>query len=97
MEKAFDYAAHSGKLVYISLVKGDIRFSDPDFHKKELTLFASRGATRSDFEQVVQAIRSGAVDEQAFITDTAPFEQGKDAFVAWTQSESAIIKAVLTL
>lgn len=97
MEKAFDYAAHSGQIVYISLVKGNITFSDPDFHKKELTLYASRGATRSDFEQVLNVIRSGEVDEQAFITHTSPFADGVQAFLSWTRPESAVIKAVLNL
>ena len=38
----------------------DVRFSDPDFHRRELTLKASRNATIEDFREVLGAIRSGA-------------------------------------
>ena len=38
MERSFDYVAHGGRLVLVSVVKEPITFMDPDFHRKEMTL-----------------------------------------------------------
>lgn len=46
MMNSFEYTAHGGTLVYVGLVKTDSTFSDPDFHKKELTLMGSRHRRR---------------------------------------------------
>ena len=40
MEKGFDFVAHGGRYVLVSVIKGPITFMDPDFHRKEMTLFA---------------------------------------------------------
>jgi len=50
MHQAFAYVAHGGKLIFVGLFKGDITFNDPTFHSREMTLFASRNATASDFD-----------------------------------------------
>ena len=48
MERAFDYVDHSGQLVFVGLVKQDVTFNDPAFHKHEMTLKSSRNATAAD-------------------------------------------------
>ena len=49
MEAAFGYVAHGGTLVLVSIVKDIIRFSDPEFHKREMMLIGSRNALRRRF------------------------------------------------
>ena len=51
MERGFDYVAHGGRYVLVSVVKDPISFMDPDFHRKEMTLLGSRNATAQDFER----------------------------------------------
>ncbi len=97
MTQAFNYVSHAGKLVYVGLVKDDLSFSDPDFHKKEMTLLASRNATRADFEFVIDSLRNGQVDSDAFITHRASFDTMIDEFEHWLNPESGVIKAVVTL
>ncbi|MFE5318917.1 zinc-binding alcohol dehydrogenase family protein [Paenibacillus sp. NPDC056579] len=97
MQDAFRYVAHGGRLVYVGLVKSDITFSDPEFHKKELTLLSSRNATKEDFDVVIDAIRTGAVDASRFITHRAAFEQMIDVFDTWLDPQSKVIKAVVEL
>src|SRR6185503_15154084 len=58
MEKSFDYVASGGSYVMVGVVKDRIAFSDPEIHRKELTIHASRNATRDDFDTVVSAMRS---------------------------------------
>ncbi len=44
MRSGLDYVAHGGTYVLLSVVKEEIAFSDPEFHKRETTLLASRNA-----------------------------------------------------
>ncbi|MBO9596336.1 MAG: zinc-binding alcohol dehydrogenase family protein [Cohnella sp.] len=97
MAKAFDYPAHGGKLVYVGLVKGEIAFSDPEFHKRELTLMGSRNATEADFRHVIAAIESRAFDLGPYITHRAAFDETLAAFDKWLKPESRVIKAIVEL
>jgi 2-desacetyl-2-hydroxyethyl bacteriochlorophyllide A dehydrogenase len=97
MTDAFQYVAHGGKLIYVGLVKTDISFSDPEFHKKEMTLMGSRNATREDFELVLQAVKSGAIDANRYITHRSRFDQMIDRFEAWLKPESKVVKAMVEL
>lgn len=75
MTEAFKWVAHGGKLVYVGLVKEHIAFFDPDFHARELTLFASRNATKEDFDTVMAALSSKKIDANAYITKRIAFEE----------------------
>ncbi|WP_274366335.1 zinc-binding dehydrogenase, partial [Paenibacillus thermotolerans] len=97
MTQAFNYAAHGGKLIYVGLVKDDITFSDPDFHKKELTLMGSRNATREDFGYVLDALRSGTLDMENYITHRCGFDQMISRFESRLLPESKVIKAIVEL
>ncbi len=48
MMASFQYVAHGGRLIFVGLFQGDVTFHDPDFHRRELTLLATRNATGSD-------------------------------------------------
>ncbi|HET7412571.1 MAG TPA: zinc-binding alcohol dehydrogenase family protein, partial [Pararhizobium sp.] len=48
MEAGFQYVAHGGTYVLVSVIKDDITFADPEFHKREMALVGSRNATRED-------------------------------------------------
>ncbi|MCM3410851.1 zinc-binding alcohol dehydrogenase family protein [Metabacillus litoralis] len=97
MTKSFNYVAHGGKLVYVGLVKGDITFSDPDFHKKELTLMGSRNATREDYEYVLGVLKSGEIIADDFISHRCTFDKIVDSFESWLLPESRVIKALVEL
>lgn len=97
MTDAFGLVAHSGKLVYVGLVKADISFHDPEFHKRELTLMGSRNATMEDFDTVREALRSGVIDIESYITHRADFEDMIGQFETWLKPESKVIKAIVCL
>lgn len=61
MERGFRFVAHGGTYVLISVVGAHITFSDPEFHKREMTLLGSRNATAEDFETVLTAMRTGQI------------------------------------
>ena len=52
----------------LSVVRQDIVFSDPEFHKRETTLCASRNAQPDDFAEVVRQMEAGRVPTGALNT-----------------------------
>ncbi len=97
MTQAFKLVAHGGTLVYVGLVKSDITFHDPDFHKREMTLMGSRNATREDFDLVLEAVSKGFVDIDRYITHRSTLEDMIEPFQQWLKPETGVIKAVVEI
>ncbi len=97
IEQGFAYLAHGGRYVLVGLQKGTIGVSHPDFHKREATLMSSRNATRADFELVMNALKTGAVDAKAFITHRVGFEEVASSFAGWLDPAAGVIKAMVSL
>ena len=97
MQSSFALAAQAGTLVFVGLVQADISFNDPEFHRRELTVLASRNALPSDFAAVIRSMESGALDVSPWITHRADLEDVPAVFPHWTDSASGVVKAVLTL
>jgi 2-desacetyl-2-hydroxyethyl bacteriochlorophyllide A dehydrogenase len=72
MGQSLDYVATGGVLVFVGVAPGEIRFPDPEFHKREATLLASRNALAEDFERVVSAIEAGLIPTAALQTHSIP-------------------------
>jgi 2-desacetyl-2-hydroxyethyl bacteriochlorophyllide A dehydrogenase len=96
MEAGFAHVAHGGTYVLISVVGADITFSDPEFHKREMTLMGSRNATPEDFEAVVAAMRAGLVPTAALNTHTAKLADLATALPGWMEPSAGVIKAIVT-
>ncbi|MNJ45797.1 putative L-galactonate oxidoreductase [compost metagenome] len=97
MTGAFELASHGGRIVFVGLVKDEITFDDPEFHKRELTLMGSRNATKEDFDHVLRAILEGHMDISRYVTHGSAFGNMISEFDAWLKPESKVIKAVVTL
>lgn len=97
MNKALEYAAPAGRIVFIGLFQGDFSFHDPYFHKKELTLLASRNALPTDFRQIIKMMEEGRISTEDWITHRAPFDDMIHQFEQWLKPESQVIKAVVSL
>jgi 2-desacetyl-2-hydroxyethyl bacteriochlorophyllide A dehydrogenase len=97
MQKAFDFVAHGGRLVLVSVVKDQITFSDPDFHRKEMTLLGSRNATSEDFARVISAIREGKVPVENLITHRTSLADAVSNIPIWAKQKSGLIKAVIEI
>ncbi|MFC5470494.1 zinc-binding alcohol dehydrogenase family protein [Cohnella suwonensis] len=97
MTDSFHYASHGGTLVFVGLVKADIAFNDPEFHKRELTLMGSRNATKEDFDRVLEAIGAGGIDVGRYVTHRCSFDEMIGRFESWLNPETKVIKAMLEL
>ena len=91
------YVAHGGAYVLVSVVREAIAFDDPEFHKRETTLLASRNALPEDFAEVFEAIRSGLVPTEALLTHRARLEEAPDLFPVWIAPETGVIKAMIEI
>ncbi|KQY83922.1 alcohol dehydrogenase [Paenibacillus sp. Root52] len=97
MNEAIRYVAHGGQLIYVGLVKADITFHDPEFHKREMSILGSRNATREDFEQVMQVLQAKRLNLDAYITHRTSFDQLPSAIEQWLLPESKVVKAIVDL
>ena len=96
MASCFDLAANGGRIVFAGLFQGDLAFHDPTFHRKELSILATRNATASTFNLVMAAIASGEIDPAPWISDRVEFENVPERFAS-TVSTPGLVKAVIDL
>lgn len=97
MEAGFALVAHGGTYVLISVVKDDLRFNDAEFHKREMRLVGSRNALAVDFQTVMAALRSGAVDGGALISMVLPLAELPQRIGVLAQDRGGIIKALVQI
>jgi 2-desacetyl-2-hydroxyethyl bacteriochlorophyllide A dehydrogenase len=97
MEKGFEFVAHGGRYVLVSVIKDSVTFADPDFHRKEMTLFGSRNATNEDFHWVMGAIRSGDVPIERLITHRTTLGNAVATIPVWATQKTGLIKALVEI
>lgn len=95
IESGLNFLAHGGRYVLVGLQKEDFKFNHPEFHKRETTLMSSRNALRSDFEFVIESVKSKSIDPSVLITHTVSFDKVKDEFEKLADPFSGVIKAVI--
>jgi 2-desacetyl-2-hydroxyethyl bacteriochlorophyllide A dehydrogenase len=97
MMNAFSYIAQGGKLIFVGLFLGNVTFSDPEFHRRELTLLASRNATANNFKQIIRLMEQGCINIEPWITQKVSFMNMIEEFPNWVNPDSGIIKAMVEL
>lgn len=95
MQQGFAYVGHGGTYVLISVVAAEITFSDPEFHKREMSLLASRNATLEDFDHVLAAIRAGRVPTKELNTHSTLLKDLPAALPGWMEPSAGVIKAIV--
>jgi 2-desacetyl-2-hydroxyethyl bacteriochlorophyllide A dehydrogenase len=97
MARSFGLVESGGRLVLVGLFVGDLSFFDPEFHRREMTLLASRNATADDFRRVMTALEAGQVAADEWITHRCVFDAAAGAFPSYQSPGSGVIKAVIHL
>ncbi|WP_246792809.1 zinc-binding alcohol dehydrogenase family protein [Burkholderia perseverans] len=95
MNRGFAFVAHGGRYVLISIVPGQVTFSDPEFHKREMTLLASRNATAADFDTVLAAMRDGHIPDQALNTHRMRLDEVPEALPRLLEPGQTVVKALV--
>lgn len=97
MERGFATVAHGGNYVLVGLVQSMIKFWDPDFHRKEISLLSSRNATRDDFDRVIAAMQDDSIVVDPMVTHSTPFAAVPDQYEAWLDPAAGVVKAMVCL
>lgn len=95
MQASFRYIANGGTLVFVGLFVGDVTFHDPEFHRRETTLLASRNATPVEHRRIIELLEEGKIDTSAWISERAPLDAMIDRFPAWLDPNAGVVKAVV--
>lgn len=74
MATTLRYARFTGRIIYVGITKDPVLLDDPLFHRRELTLLASRNAVASDFPRILAMIQSGQIDTRPWISHRCKFE-----------------------
>jgi 2-desacetyl-2-hydroxyethyl bacteriochlorophyllide A dehydrogenase len=75
MRGAFQLAEHGGRIVFLGLFLGELAFDDPNFHRRELTLMASRAGLTGTFREVIRLMEAGKIDALPLITHRFNFTE----------------------
>jgi len=94
MTASLGYVAHGGKLVLVGVAPGNLVFADPEFHKRETTLLASRNALTSDFDRIIAAIRNGDIPAHALHTHGLTAEEMPTRLPELIEEADHVLKAI---
>lgn len=97
MNAGLDFLAHGGSYVLLSVVKGDLSFADPEFHKRETTLIASRNALHIDFEHVMDSMAQGLVPIDRIATHRTTMPGAVTDLPLWAADRGTVVKALIEL
>ncbi len=97
MEASFAFTAHGGRYVMVGLVKEALSFFDPEFHKREMTLLASRNATQVDFATVMAAVKDGSAQVGKLITHRTDLDAVVTDLPHWASHKAGLIKAMVSV
>ena len=97
INNGINYLAHGGRYVLIGLQKEELKFSHPEFHKREATLMSSRNGTREDFDHVINSIKMRIINPKKYNTHTLKFSKVKEEFKNLINPENHVIKAMIEM
>jgi len=94
MKGTFQLAEHGGRVVFIGLFIGEVSFDDPNFHRRELTLMASRAGLTGTFQNVLRAMEANRVDVMPLITHRISFTEAAER-LPLIHREPGLVKAMI--
>jgi 2-desacetyl-2-hydroxyethyl bacteriochlorophyllide A dehydrogenase len=94
MANSFQLAEHGGRIVFLGLFIGELSFDDPNFHRRELTLLASRAGLTGTFREVIRLMENKEVDVLPLITHRFAFAETAEKLPSLHQ-ETGLVKAMI--
>jgi 2-desacetyl-2-hydroxyethyl bacteriochlorophyllide A dehydrogenase len=95
MAATFDLTAHGGRIVFVGLFQGELAFNDPNFHRRELTLCASRNALPGTFRDIITLVENGKINTKPWITHRFGLAETPGVFPAKIAGNPAVLKAMI--
>lgn len=97
MRAGLDYVAHGGQYVLVGVCKDDLVFPDPEFHKRETSLLASRNALSADFAHVIASIRNGSIPTGRLHTHSVDIAEAPARIPQLIEAADEVLKAIIAL
>lgn len=93
MEASLQCVAPGGRLVYVGLTRNPVRLDDSLFHRKEVTLLASRNSFGL-FPSIIRLIEEGRIDTTHWVTNRLHLEDVTSRFEELPEQKH-LIKAIV--
>jgi 2-desacetyl-2-hydroxyethyl bacteriochlorophyllide A dehydrogenase len=93
MGKSLAQVATGGRLVYVGLTRDPVCIDDSLFHRKEVTLLASRNSHRQ-FPRIIQLIEESKIDTSHWVTDRLTLSEVTSQFQL-LPTRQTLIKAIV--
>ena len=94
MRGTFQLADQGGRIVFLGLFIGELTFDDPNFHRRELTLMASRAGLSGTFREVIRLMESKKIDVLPLITHRFNFAETAER-LPQIHREPGLVKAMI--
>ncbi len=95
MNRSFQFIGFTGRMVFVGIVPDNVSFPDPLFHRREMSLFATRNALPKDFPRIIDLIEKGTIDTRPWITHQARLSELPGVFESFTKPETGVVKAMV--
>jgi 2-desacetyl-2-hydroxyethyl bacteriochlorophyllide A dehydrogenase len=95
MEGAIHLLQQAGTLVFVGLINDTVSLFDPDLHRREATILASRNSTPAEHHRVLDHMENRRIDVAAWPTDCIGPDLMDKRFPAWLHKEAGIVKAIV--
>ena len=95
MNNSVNLIRHGGQIIFVGLFKGNLSFSDPDFHKKETTMKGSRNATHEDFAKVARLMSEGKISAEMMLSHRFDFSSLAVIYETEIVNNKNLLKAVV--
>jgi len=95
MSRALEFVAFAGKLVYVGVTGEEVSFPHPLMHRREMTIMGSRNALAEDFTQIIELMKQGKIDTDAWITHRTDMEKLAGDFSTYLDPASKVLKAMI--
>ena len=96
MSASLELAGASGRVVMVGLAQGSFTVDDPLFHRRELTLLASRNSAGA-FPDLIRLMEAGQVDTTPWITHRLELADLPDQFPRLLEPDAGVVKAMISV
>jgi alcohol dehydrogenase len=97
MTRSFDFVGFTGRMVFVGIVPDAVSFADPLFHRREMSLFATRNAHSGDFPRIIKLIEDGVIDTRPWITHRTTLLELPNSFETLIKPETGVVKAMVAV
>jgi 2-desacetyl-2-hydroxyethyl bacteriochlorophyllide A dehydrogenase len=95
MGQSLQFAGPCARVVMVGLAQGSFSVDDPLFHRREMTLLASRNSAGA-FPKLIELMQSGRLDTSPWITHRLELCTVPEAFEGLLDPAAGVVKAVIT-